>query len=156
MLSDSHGYRVNAIVTPAEEPQVHGQGPGRVSLSDSSGTGGEKSDSYQVFPDYSQLVPDRTSEAVDMTRAASPQLTVLPISHIMSTQVRRVHLMNHAAPDIPSPAASDQDDQKASTATAYGTCTRFGRLRSGATVATRVREASFHDGPTSADVVMIQ
>lgn len=48
------------MVTPAEDPQVHGQGPGRVSLSDSSGTGDEKSDSYQVFPDYSQLVPDRT------------------------------------------------------------------------------------------------
>ena len=48
------------MVTPAEDPQVHGQGPGRVSLSDSSGTEGEKSDSYQVFPDYSQLVPDRT------------------------------------------------------------------------------------------------
>ena len=46
--------------TPAEDPQVHGQGPGRVPLSDSSGTEGEKSDSYQVFPDYSQLVPDRT------------------------------------------------------------------------------------------------
>lgn len=44
------------MVTPAEDPQVHGQGPGRVSLSDSSGTGDEKSDSYQVFPDYSQLV----------------------------------------------------------------------------------------------------
>lgn len=29
-----------------------------MSLSDSSGTEGEKSDSYQVFPDYSQLVPD--------------------------------------------------------------------------------------------------
>ena len=27
----------------------------------SSGTEGEKSDSYQVFPDYSQLVPDRVS-----------------------------------------------------------------------------------------------
>lgn len=48
------------MVTPAEDPQVHGRGPGRVSLSDSSGTEGEKSDSYQVFPDYSQLVPDRT------------------------------------------------------------------------------------------------
>ena len=46
--------------TPAEDPQVHGQGPGRVSLSDSSGTESEKSDSYQVFSDYSQLVPDRT------------------------------------------------------------------------------------------------
>lgn len=48
------------MVTPTEDPQVHGQGPGGVSLSDSSGTEGEKSDSYQVFPDYSQLVPDRT------------------------------------------------------------------------------------------------
>lgn len=48
------------MVTPAEDPQVHGQGPGRASLSDSSGTEGEKSDSCQVFPDYSQLVPDRT------------------------------------------------------------------------------------------------
>jgi len=47
------------MVTPAEDPQVHGQGPGRVSLSGSSGTEGEKSDSYQVFPDYSQLIPDR-------------------------------------------------------------------------------------------------
>lgn len=49
------------MVTPAEDPQVHGQGPGRVSLSDRSGTEGEKSDSYQVFLDYSQLVPDRTT-----------------------------------------------------------------------------------------------
>ena len=49
------------MVTPAEDPQVHGQGPGRVSLSDSSGTEGEKSDSSQVFSDYSQLVPDRTT-----------------------------------------------------------------------------------------------
>ncbi len=48
------------MATPAEDPQMHGQGPGRVSLSDSSGTQGEKSDSYQTFPDYSQLVPDRT------------------------------------------------------------------------------------------------
>lgn len=46
-----------AMATPAEDPQMHGQGPGRVSLSDSSGTQGEKSDSYQTFPDYSQLVP---------------------------------------------------------------------------------------------------
>ena len=37
-----------------------GRDLGGVSLSDSSGTEGEKSDSYQVFPDYSQLVPDRT------------------------------------------------------------------------------------------------
>jgi len=51
------------MVTPAEDPQVHGQGPGRVSLSDSSGTGGEKSDGYQVFPDYSQQVPDRTQSS---------------------------------------------------------------------------------------------
>lgn len=51
------------MAAPAEDPQVHGQGPGRVSLSDSSGTEGEKSDSYQVFPDYSQLVPDRTAKA---------------------------------------------------------------------------------------------
>lgn len=49
------------MVTPAEDPQVHGQGPGRESLSDSSGMEGGKSDSYQVFPDYSQLVPDRTA-----------------------------------------------------------------------------------------------
>lgn len=48
------------MCSPAEHPQVHGQRPGRVALSDSSGTQGEKSDSSRVFPDYSQLVPDRT------------------------------------------------------------------------------------------------
>lgn len=42
---------------------MRGQGPGRVPLSDSSGTEGEKPDSYQVFPDYSQLVPDRTANS---------------------------------------------------------------------------------------------
>lgn len=58
------------MVTPAEDPQVHGQGPGRVSLSDSSGTGDEKSDSYQVFPDYSQLVPDRTEVGLALNPAS--------------------------------------------------------------------------------------
>lgn len=61
-LSDSRGFRLSAMVTRAQDPQVHGQGPGRVSLSDSPGTEGGKSDSYQVFPDYSQLVPDRTAQ----------------------------------------------------------------------------------------------
>ncbi len=50
------------MVAPAENVQVHVQGPGRVALPDSSGMKGEKSDSYQVFPDYSQLVPHRTSD----------------------------------------------------------------------------------------------
>ncbi len=63
------------MVTPAEDPQVHGQGPGRVSLSDSSGTESKKSDSYQVFPDYSQLVPDRTAGVprTGMRVSAGPQ-----------------------------------------------------------------------------------
>lgn len=89
------------MATPAEDPQVHGQGPGRVSLPHSSGTEDEKSDSYQVFPDYSQLVPDRTVgrrsriESLD----APSQFTAVPISRIMST--RRLHT---AAPRH-SPAA---------------------------------------------------
>lgn len=63
------------MFTPAEDPQVHGQGPGRVPLSDSSGTEGEKSDSYQVFPDYSQLVPDRTrGDEADVWAGAAHQL----------------------------------------------------------------------------------
>lgn len=70
----------------------------------------------------------------------------------VTSKIRRFHLMNHVAPEVPSSAASDRYGQSASTPTTYGTCTRFGRLHSGATVATRVGEASFHDGPTSAKV----
>lgn len=73
------------MVTPVEDPQVHGQGPGRVSLSDSSGTEGGKSDSYQVFPDYSQLVPDRTLKHSPHASLASHRLPVTPISYIMSS-----------------------------------------------------------------------
>ena len=85
------------MFTPAEDPQVHGQGPGRASLSDSSGTEGEKSDSSQVFPDYSQLVPDRTVHVCVCSRVDRPnsQLGFAPISHIMSSKLRRVHLMKH-------------------------------------------------------------
>lgn len=38
-------------VTPAEDPQVYGQGPRRVSLSDDSGTEAEKSDSLVLTSD---------------------------------------------------------------------------------------------------------
>lgn len=75
------------MVTPTEDPQVHGQGPGGVSLSDSSGTEGEKSDSYQVFPDYSQLVPDRTviTHRCESLHLMHHVFGFVPISHIMST-----------------------------------------------------------------------
>ncbi len=80
------------MVTPAEDPRVHGRGPGRMSLSDSSGTEGERSDSYQVFPDYSQLVPDRTGTNGSGQPAKSSQLPVVPISYIMSTKLHLITL----------------------------------------------------------------
>lgn len=72
------------MVTPAEDAQVHRQGPGRVSLSVSSGTEGEKSDSYQVLPEYSQPVPDRTI-ACTTARLTFAQFKFVPIIYIMSS-----------------------------------------------------------------------
>ncbi|WP_205844257.1 hypothetical protein, partial [Mycolicibacterium sp. GF69] len=64
--------------------------------------GDEKSDSYQVFPDYSQLVPDRTTELELAALKLARDLTPTPISHIMSSKVRRFHLMNHGRSPRPS------------------------------------------------------
>ena len=89
------------MMTPAEDPQVNGQGPGRVSLSVSSGTGGAKSDRYQVFPDYSQLVPDRTTNVPSDPCSQSVQRIGLPISHIMSGLLRHVRLCPNSF-DAPS------------------------------------------------------
>lgn len=86
------------MAAPAEDPQVHGQGPGRVSLSDSSGTEGEQSDSYQVFPDYSQLVPEDRTQLLKNTAVNNvvPH-RISPIMAIMSSQVVRFHQMNHGS-----------------------------------------------------------
>lgn len=60
-----------------------------MALSDRSGTRGEKSDSSQVFPDYSQLVPDRTATSFQV-RPLMAQLNEMPISHIMSSNLHRI------------------------------------------------------------------
>ena len=79
-----------------------------------------------------------------------------PISDIMSTKVRRVHLMNQERFERPPPAVLGRVAQSASTPTGLMDCARFSPPPSGAVVATRADQRSFHDGPTSADVVMIQ
>jgi hypothetical protein len=55
-------------------------------------------------------------------RLMQSQVVQTPISHIMSSKPRRLYQMNHAAPEVPSPAASDRYGQSASTPTAYSRC----------------------------------
>lgn len=73
------------MVAPAKHLQVHGLEPERVALSDSSGTEGERSNNCQVFPDYSQLVPDRTQAIKSGVPKVFVPQRISPITYVMSS-----------------------------------------------------------------------